>query len=380
MRRCLVLAMALVAVLGSCVSCRFSKVNPQATVMITGQALDASGRPLAGAPVHLFREADIGQLLLGSVVAIGTLGLICTQPGSPAPCHSAHSATTDADGNYRFEIKGSDTQGLIGNVNSLDVVVAAPGSGVTAPSTVLRFIADTTSVRLPPARLWNAAARVNQTPAQIRLGWNALSGGYGRSVSYSAELLDAHQQSLWAQSASNSSTVIDARLLEDQAGAMAAASAHATVSGGTNAGTVHASYLSARLPVRATAGAPPSRGRPCSAVTGTTTLPTTPQRVCPVTNGDLRSPARLVGAQGQVVTGVVVDLGAVRPVHLVVVRGVAGQFVIELSSDGVRFQPVDTALGSAVAFAPPGAPTARYIRVRAPSGLDESLMVQVSVW
>jgi hypothetical protein len=59
---------------------------------------------------------------------------------------------------------------------------------------------------------------------------------------------------------------------------------------------------------------------------------------------------------------------------------VAGQFLIEVSSDGVRFQQVDTALGSAVAFAPPGAPTARYIRVRAPSGLDESLMVQVSVW
>ncbi len=372
--------MVLATVVASCAACRFSKVNPQATVVITGRALDSAGHPFAAANVRLFREADLGQVLLGSVLAVGTLGLVCALPGAPAPCNSAHVATTDANGGYRFELKGSDTQGLIGEVNNLDVVIGAPGSGPTAPSTVLRFIAETTSVSLPPARIWSAGARVEQTAAQIRLGWDALPSTDGGSVRYSAQLYDAHQQTLWTQAAGASSTAIDARVLEDYSGASTAVTAYATVPGSANAGTVHASYLSARLPVHPTAGAPPSRHRPCAAVTGSTTLPTTPQRVCPVTNGNLVAPARLVGAKAQIVSGVVVDLGTVRPVHLIVVRGMAGQFVIEVSSDGRQFRPLGTQLGSAVAFAPPGSPAARYVRVRAPSGLDESLMSQISIW
>ena len=35
---------------------------------------------------------------------------------------------------------------------------------------------------------------------------------------------------------------------------------------------------------------------------------------------------------------------------------------------------------SPAAFAPPGDPVARYVRVRAPSGLDESLLYEISVW
>jgi len=35
---------------------------------------------------------------------------------------------------------------------------------------------------------------------------------------------------------------------------------------------------------------------------------------------------------------------------------------------------------STVALSPPGQPTARFVRVRSPSGLDESLLSEVSVW
>jgi hypothetical protein len=109
-------------------------------------------------------------------------------------------------------------------------------------------------------------------------------------------------------------------------------------------------------------------------------LRSTPQGTCPVTDGNLIAPARLVTSQAHVVTGVVVDLGTVRPIRLVVVRGVAGQFVIDVSADGSHFAQAGADSGSAVAFAPPDAPAARYVRVRSPSGLDESLMDQVSVW
>lgn len=376
MRRWLALAIPLVL----CASCTFSKVNPQATVVISGRALGPSGRPLVGAQVRLFKEADIGEALLGSVLAVGTLGLICALPGAPAPCRSSFAATTDTSGAYRFQLKGSDTQGLIGEVDSLDVVIAAPGSGATAPSTVVRFTAAATTVDLPDARLWDARAQVTQTPGQIRLGWSALPTADGRSVTYSAQLYDKLQQTLWSQAAGAGQAAIDARVLEDETGAATSASAYATVPGGTGTGTVHASYLSARLPVHPTAGTPLSRRRPCSAVTGTTTLRRWPQGVCPVTNGNLSAPARLIGGQAQFVTGVLVDLGTVRPVRLVVTRGVAGQFVIEASADGTNFQQLSMQLGSAVAFAPSGAPAARYVRVRSPAGLDESLMAQISIW
>jgi hypothetical protein len=374
------LALGIVVVL--CVtSCHFSKVNPQATVVITGRAVDSSGRALADAQVRLFKEGDLGEVVLGSVLAVGTMGLVCLLPGAPAPCRSAHAATTDANGGYRFELKGSDTQGLIGEADTLDVVFAAPDSGPSAASTVVRFIADATTVGLPDARLWNAAARVTQTATQIGLTWSALPSADGHSVTYSANLYGGtQQQTLWSQSAGAGTAAIDARVLEDEPGAAAGVSAYAVLAGGSGTGTVHANYLSARLPVRPTAGAPPSRHRPCSAVTGTTSFATTPQASCPVTNGNLVAPARLTATGARVVTGVVVDLGAVRTVRLVVARGVAGQFVVEVSDDGTNFRSVGTELGSAVAVTPPGAPTARYVRVRAPSGLDESLMAQLSIW
>src|ERR1700743_1276994 len=75
MRRCLVLAIVVASVVASCASCRFSKVNPHATVGIPGRARDSAGHPFAAATVRLFREADLGQVLVGSVLAVGTLGL-----------------------------------------------------------------------------------------------------------------------------------------------------------------------------------------------------------------------------------------------------------------------------------------------------------------
>src|SRR5207302_7874189 len=139
-------------------------------------------------------------------------------------------------------------------------------------------------------------------------------------------------------------------------------------------GIVDVNYLSARLPARAMAGAPPSRHKQCSVVSGTTTLATTLQRPCPVTDGNLPALVRIRASQAQTVTGVVVDLGAIRPVRLVVERGLAGQFIVEISSDGTHFHQVGTSEGALEFVAPPGSPPARYVRLREPTGRDESLM------
>jgi hypothetical protein len=143
---------------------------------------------------------------------------------------------------------------------------------------------------------------------------------------------------------------------------------------------VHASYLSSRLPVRPLLGAPPSRHAACSAVSGAATLKMVRQSRCAVTDGDLLTPARLAAADAAVTTGVVVDLGHARPIHLVVVRGLAGSYLVELSHDGKTYQPITTSTDSTNTVQPAGHPAARYVRVRSPNGLDESLMAEISVW
>ena len=100
---------------------------------------------------------------------------------------------------------------------------------------------------------------------------------------------------------------------------------------------------------------------------------------CAATDGDLKSPARLSGRKAAVVTGAVVDLGGSRPVSLVVARGFAGQFLVELSDDGTTYRTVATSAGTA-AVEVQGSPSARFVRLRSPAGLDESLSSEISVW
>ena len=364
--------------------CHFSPVNPDATVTISGRALDAAGTPLAHTKVQLFKEADLGEAIVGSVLAVGSLGGVCLFAGAPPVCHRGHTATTGADGYYRFTLKGSDTQGLVGNESTLDLVVADPAGGANGPNTTVSFSVASTAVSLPDARLWNAAPAASERSGQLELSWSTApssapsSAPAGTGVSYAAQLLVAGDAApLWSQPAAGGHARIDARILEDRVAA-GAISARTTLRKG-----VHASYLSARIPLHPISGAPPSRRRPCAAVTGISALATTPQSVCAVTDGDLTAPARLTATSGtgsRVVTGVVVDLGQVRRLGLIVVRGTAGMIEVELSEDGVTYHEVWAGTGATIAVTPPSGPGARYVRVRSTGGLDESLLAEVSAW
>lgn len=353
--------------------CSFSSVDPDASVTVTGRALNAAGKPLADTKVLLFKQADIGEVVFGSILAVGTLSTICLLPDAPAICREARTSTTDADGNYSFELKGSDTQGTLGTASTINVVFAGSRS-----STTLSFVAKEGEVSLPDARLWNASPRVSQGGGQIRLSFAKLPGG-GKTA-YSAQLYEAKGQApLWSQPLSGTNAVVDARILEDRSGSVAAnASTKLPGSGGT--GDVRVSYLSAKVPVRATAGAPLSRGRRCAPVTGTAPAKNAGFSACATTDGKLDAPARLTVANGGVVTGAVVDLGGVRPVDLVVARGFTGQVLLELSDDGRTYRTVSTSSGSAVALEVPGGQRARFVRLRAPAGVDQSLSSELSVW
>lgn len=357
--------------------CTFSDVNPDATIHISGRALDASGRPLADARVLLFKEADLGEVLLGSALVVGTLSTVCLLPEPPAICNDAHVATTDDDGRYEFELKGSDTQGSLGTEATLDVVFSG---SETQGSTTVSFAAKDTSVTLPDARLWRARPEVELRSDRIGLSWSSLPRAAGSDAAYSAQLFEADAQSpIWSEPGSGGRASIDPRILEDRAGTVAVG-ADAPLSGGRGNGDVHASYLSRRVPVEGTAGRPPSRGRACAAVTGTKARLADPSPVCPVTDGDLDAAAHLGAGNGRIVTGVVVDLGAPRPIGLVVARGFGGQLLVEVSGDGRTYRTVSTGSGPAAALDVPSRPTARFVRVRSPSGLDESLAAEVSVW
>jgi hypothetical protein len=58
----------------------------------------------------------------------------------------------------------------------------------------------------------------------------------------------------------------------------------------------------------------------------------------------------------------------------------AGMVVVEVSADGRTYQSVGTAAVTSAAVSPLGEPVARFVRVRSPSGLDESLLSEISVW
>lgn len=368
---------ALVAALSvTAAGCSFSSVDPDASVSVSGRALNAAGKPLADTPVLLFKQADIGEVLFGTVLTVGSLGSVCLLPDAPSLCRKAKTARTDADGRYSFDLRGSDTQGTLGTKATMSVVFATKATG----STTVSFTAEEPEISLPDARLWKAAARVSQSSREIRLSYAALPGAAGQEPTYTASLFArSGQGALWTQPASGRTATIDPRILEDRPGAVAAG-ARATLAGGSGAGDLRVSFLSPRLEVRATAGAAPSRGRRCGAVTGTAPVKHAPLGTCAATDGDLDRPAQLRAPGGAVVTGAVIDRGTARPVSLVVARGLSGQFLVEVSADGTVWQTVATSSGAAAAIVPPGRPTARFVRLRSPAGLDESLLAEISVW
>ena len=294
-------------------------------------------------------------------------------PEAPAICNKAVKARTDGDGRYEFEVKGEDTQGTLGNASTMNVVFSA-GRGKT--STAVSFVADGEHVSLPDARLWNPKPQVRDSD-DIRLSWSPLRGS--GKVSYSALLYDASGSSaIWSQKASGDSATLDTRILEDRRGT-AAVGATAKLDGADGADDVRANYLSARLPVRGTAGRPLSRGKACAPVSDVGPVTTGCFGRCGVTDGKLDAPAQL-GKGGVPVTGAVVDLGSRRPIDLVVARGFSGQLLLEVSDDNHNYRLVATGSGTAVALEPNVATTARYVRLRSPSGLDLSLGYEISVW
>lgn len=353
-------------------SCSFSSVDPDAEVTISGRALDADGAPLTDASVLLFKQADIGEVLFGSILAVGSLATICFLPDPPSICEKGQRVTTDADGRYSFELTGEDTQGTLGTASTMSVVFSGkPGSAA------LTFTAEEAEITLPDTQLWAAQPRRRGSTG---LSWRKLPASSGSKPTYSVQLYAARTGApLWSEPASGTRGTVDPRILESAKGFIAAG-ASARPSGASGAGDLRLNFLSTKVAVSSSAGAPPSRGRRCAALTGTGPVRSAKFGPCGVTDGELAQPSRLAVNGSGPVTGVVVDLGSSRRVTLAVARGFAGQLLLETSSDGASYTVVATGSGTTVGLTPNAPVTARYVRLRSPSGVDQSFGAELSIW
>lgn len=359
---------AAVVVLSAC-GVQQSGIDPNATVTISGKVLSADGFPLASTKVVLVKELDLGESVGGLFVTAVTLGLACLADHPPALCaNNAHIATTDGNGSYSFSVKASDTTGSLGLASTMEVMArgAATGMQISGPASLAEFNVQTTSLALSDLRLWRPNMSFGFDGGAA---WTPLPGSYGSSPAYSVELYDLHGNQWWVIAPMKSGDRFDSRIPEDIKGAAdVAARAHGTASGTT----VDFTYASDSLPFHGIAGAPPSRGAPCAAVTssGAGAFDSS----CALTGGTLgnRLPAAFSAA-----SGVVIDLGQDRALSLVVVKGCTAQCSVALSSDLTSWSQAGT-LSGAYATAPITLNrSARYVRV---SGTNIAELRQVSVW
>src|SRR5260370_28016821 len=146
--------------------------------------------------------------------------------------------------------------------------------------------------------------------------------------------------------------VLGSRILEDLRGT---GFIRARTNGSANNLPVDFTLLTGSFAFQGSAGAPPSRGAACAALSASGT-------------DAFKAPGALTGGDfggtytsSANSTGVVLDLVQIRSVSLVVVRGCSGQCPVAAGSDLSSLQEVSTAVGAYWGLAP--ARSARYVRV-----------------
>ena len=350
-------------------ACTQSEVGAGEDLTITGTISTPGGNPgVAGTEIGLLKVADLGELLVGGVLAAGTFGAVCLVDEPPAVCDDALRTTTGDSGGFRLEIKGRDTQGSLGQASDLDLtaVVESP----EGPRLVsVRFKAQQAAIDLPILSAWFASLALGGlTPT-----WSELDPIYP-DPTYTVRFLDRDGRSVWAVDDATSGEPVDPRLVEDASGTAELSAETEQDWEGTAFRITHFA-----LPATFSASqAPPSRGLPCTATAadGSGALSLAP---CHLTDGDLTT-ARSLSEDGTVRSAAAVDLGRARTVDLVVARGAIGPVTVETSVDGVTWTFAGTSTGSLVAVTPPRPVDARYVRIRTTGGTDLSSLAELSVW
>jgi hypothetical protein len=336
---------------------------------VSGTALDASGRPLAGHTVSLREDRGIASDVVGLFAATLTFGLSCAAGADPCRSSGATSTTTAGDGRFAF---------------AADAVAQARGR---SRGVVLSFGDPATegsvALHLDPAvggdvgdlALWSPALTV--TPgADLRatVRWTgpptadgntllrgAVTDGVPTKEGGTAALVQ------FAPHGPSADVVVDRRAIEDRPGALVLTTGFSRPRAGQRP---RADWTAPPVQFPG-AGAPLSRGRSCviegAAIAG-----------CPLTDGDLVTVPVPVP---QSFASATIDLGSAVPVGAVAVRN-DGDVVVQLSADGQHFAAATArssdAFWPARRFTGAGA-SARFVRVL-PQGQQRLAPTEVSVW
>ena len=327
----------------------------------------------------LLKQADIGEVIFGTILAIGTLSTICLVPDAPAICDQARIATADADGRYEFDLEGlrhpgHARHGVDPHGHLLRSAQPRAARRSASPPRTPRSRSRTPDCggpspgcRAAPARSASRGRPYRPRPAATRRTRRRCTTPKG-------------QLPLWSQPASGGETSIDSRILEDRP-ARSRSPPSTDLSGGSGAGDLRASFLSARLPVDATAGAPPSRGRPCAAVTGTARPRSRrPDVLCghrrrPDRGRAPHQPARAGSSPVSSSTSAPPDRSA-SSWH----AGFCGPFLVEVSDDGTTYRRSLTSLGQLRHARPTGSRPHASSACGHPPAWIRACCSELSVW
>jgi hypothetical protein len=365
----LLLALGLAAVTVGCFEP--SRVDPDAPVTITGAVRGPDGSPLAGRPVRLGGGLGPDE----AAFAVLTLGLACT---TGVCTGEVADTSTAADGTYRFDLTGRDTQSTFGGaVSQLLSVSAAPGPAhVSGPAASARFQVQVADVRLPVLDLVDPGLVV-EGAGDVVARWSTPRPG-----PYELTFEEAAPAPVWRVTTGSGAATVDPRVLEDSSGRVVVSAGSTDHVEGSD---VELRWRSPGVAYAAGAGPPPSRGQACRAVDDRGS-PAPPAGACPVTDGDLTTTGPVPvpcppPATGQPATcpravAVQVDVPPSLPAELVVVRGCEGGCAVEVSEDGSSYRPAGAASAGFGVVLLDGRPVAA-VRVGLGSGAG---LREVSVW
>ncbi len=358
-----------------------SAPEPVPSGALYGRILRQDGRPATRSSVEAYQLSTEDKARLG--VAVLSLGFFCLVPGF---CPRPVSAKVNDDGGYAFP---TDKVKATPSVTVTARHAADPGQ-VAGPVVVASFDHPTgTTQRVPDLRYWEPAVTVRHTGSAATLGWTAL----GRPARYAVwTVVGTGSPEPTGVETDGTSATLDLRPYEDAPTAVVVVATTTDTVAGT---PVTFAYHAGSVPLPS-AGAPPSRGRPCRVGTANTAL-VEAAAPCPLTDGDLDTnatvpvpcPSGTAAPSCFALTPhrICVDLGPARPVSLVVYRTPFNgtRPAVELSPDGVSFTRATmrvSTMDSDIVAVPVDPPTrAVLVCVRDDgAGLAGAVLDELSAW
>ncbi|HET7652798.1 MAG TPA: hypothetical protein VFK42_07160 [Acidimicrobiales bacterium] len=343
---------------------------------MTGTALDATGRPLANTTVTLRENRGVANDVLGFFAAVFSLGASCAAGADPCRASGGAATTTDAAGHFGFD--AATVTAARGRSRG---VVLQFGDAATDGAVAVQ-LNPTRGGDLGELRLWNPELVARQANATgTTLAWRAPPLADTRTVLRGA-ITDGpptgatRTLAQFAPHGPSAAVTIDRRALEDRAAVVVLTVGFSRDRAGQRP------RIDWTAPLRSVtgAGAPLSRGAPCTA-DGTVLAG------CPATDGDLTTPMRPEPAGYGTVT---VDLRRAVVAGTIAVRtGTGAGAAVDVSTDGRTWTPADTGRPDAIwpaALFTAGGRAVRYVRVRPATGngngtgggtVDPS---EISVW